>query len=149
MQALKILIFFLTQVDFFNMFVNRNNKRILIMNELTNCPYCSGDFIIREVECQGCKTQIKSNFKVNRFHMFKPDDLYFIEVFLKNEGNIKLVEKDLGISYPTVKSRLKNIVNTLGYRPKSNDDDKMKILNSLSEGEIDVNEALKNLGNTD
>ena len=119
------------------------------MNELTNCPYCAGDFIIKEVECQGCKTQIKSSFKVNRFHMFKPDDLYFIEVFLKNEGNIKLVEKDLGISYPTVKSRLKNIVNTLGYRPKSNDDDKMKILNSLSEGEIDVNEALKNLGNTE
>jgi hypothetical protein len=117
------------------------------MNELTNCPYCSGDFLIKEVECQGCKTLIKSNFKVNRFHMFKPEDLYFIEIFLKNEGNIKLMEKDLGISYPTVKGRLKSIINTLGYKPKNSDlDDRVKILNSLSDGEINVKEAIKSLG---
>jgi hypothetical protein len=79
--------------------------------------------------------------------MFKPEDLYFIEIFLKNEGNIKLMEKDLGVSYPTVKSRLKNIVKTLGYKSKSSDsEDRVKILNALSEGEIDVKEAIKNLG---
>jgi len=116
------------------------------MHELTNCPYCNGDFVIKEVECQGCKTLIKSNFKVNRFHMFKPEDLFFIEVFLKNEGNIKLMEKDLGISYPTVKSRLKKVINTLGYKSKSIDsEDRVKILNSLSKGEINVKEAIKNL----
>ena len=117
------------------------------MHELTNCPYCSGDFVIKEVECQGCKTQIKSNFKVNRFHMFNPEDLYFIEIFLKNEGNIKLMEKDLGISYPTVKGRLKKIINALGYKAKSNDsEDRLKILKSLSDGEIDTKQAIKNLG---
>lgn len=117
------------------------------MNELSNCPYCNGDFVIKEVECQGCKTQIKGNFKVNRFHMFKSEDLYFIEIFLKNEGNIKLMEKDLGVSYPTVKSRLKNIVNILGYKSQSSDSEKkVRILNSLSSGEIDVKQAIKNLG---
>lgn len=116
------------------------------MHALSNCPYCGGDFIIKEVECKGCKTQIKSTFKVNRFHMFKPEDLYFIEIFLKNEGNIKLMEKDLRISYPTVKSRLKNIVKALGYTSKGNDsEDRVKILNSLSAGEIDVKEAIKRL----
>ena len=117
------------------------------MHELTNCPYCSGDFLIKEVECQGCKTLIKSNFKVNRFHMFNREDLYFIEIFLKNEGNIKLMEKDLSKSYPTVKSRLKNIINTLGYKSKSSDsEDRVKILNAISDGEIDVKEAIKSLG---
>lgn len=116
------------------------------MHELTNCPYCNGDFVIKEVECQGCKTVIKSNFKVNRFHMFKPEDLYFIEVFLKNEGNIKLMEKDLGVSYPTVKGRLKNIINTLGYKSNNSDStERLKILNALSEGEIDVKGAIKSL----
>ena len=116
------------------------------MHELTNCPYCGGDFLIKEVECQGCRTVTKSNFRVNRFHMFKPEDLYFIEVFLKNEGNIKLVEKDLGVSYPTVKNRLKNIINTLGYMAKNNySEDRIKILNELSDGEIDVKEAIKRL----
>ena len=117
------------------------------MNELTNCPYCGGDFIIKEVECQGCKTQIKGNFRVNRFHMFSPEDLYFMEVFLKNEGNIKLVEKDLGISYPTVKSRLKNIVKILGYKSNNTDsEERVRILRALSKGEIDVKEAIKSLG---
>ncbi len=117
------------------------------MHELTNCPYCGGDFVIKEVECQGCKTLIKGNFKVNRFHMFKPEELYFIEVFLKNEGNIKLMEKDLGVSYPTVKSRLKNIIKTLGYKARSGDsEERVKILSALSEGKIDVKEAIKSLG---
>ena len=117
------------------------------MHELTNCPYCGGDFVIKEVECQGCKTQIKSNFTVNRFHMFKQEDLYFIEVFLKNEGNIKLMEKDLGISYPTVKSRLKSIIKTLGYKSKPGDsEERVKILGALSEGKIDIKEAIKSLG---
>jgi hypothetical protein len=79
--------------------------------------------------------------------MFKPEELYFIEIFLKNEGNIKLMEKDLGVSYPTVKSRLKNIIQTLGYQSKNSDtEDRVKILKTLSDGEIDVKEALKNLG---
>ena len=117
------------------------------MNELTNCPYCGGDFIIKEVECQGCKTQIKGNFRVNRFHMFSPEDLYFIEIFLKNEGNIKLMEKDLGVSYPTVKSRLKNIIKILGYKSENTgSEERVNILKSLSNGEISVKEAMKSLG---
>lgn len=116
------------------------------MNELSNCPYCASDFVIKEVECQGCKTQIKGNFKANRFNLFTMEDLFFIEIFLKNEGNIKLMEKDLGVSYPTVKSRLKNIVKTLGYQEDdSNAKHRMKVLSDLSEGKIDVNDAIKHL----
>ena len=134
-------------IDIFNILINKNNEQAENMNELTNCPYCGGDFLIKEVECQSCKTLIKSNFRVNRFHMFKPEDLYFIEVFLKNEGNIKLMEKDLGVSYPTVKSRLKNIIKILGYKSKCSDsEDRVKILNALSNNEIDVKEAIKQLG---
>lgn len=137
----------MTNTIYVNKLIKNNNKEVENMNELSNCPYCGGDFVIKEVECQGCKTLIKSNFKINRFHMFKKEDLYFIEVFLKNEGNIKLMEKDLGISYPTVKSRLKNIIKTLGYKAKDDDPEKrLKILNALSDGEINVKEALKNLG---
>lgn len=116
------------------------------MKEITNCPYCASDFLIKEVECQGCQTQIKGKFQTNRFHMFGPEDLFFIEIFLKNEGNIKLVEKDLNISYPTVKNRLKSIIKTLGYQEENNQSaQRIKILNELSEGKIDVESAMKNL----
>ena len=70
-----------------------------------------------------------------------------MEVFLKNEGNIKLVEKDLGVSYPTVKSRLKNIVKILGYKSDNTDsEERVRILKALSNDEIDVKEAIKGLG---
>lgn len=116
------------------------------MKELTNCPFCSGDFVIKEVECQGCKSQIKGSFKSNRFHLFNQEDLFFIETFLKNEGNIKLMEKDLGISYPTVKNRLKNIITTLGYQMEENSSrQRVKILSDLSDGKLSVDEAMKNL----
>ena len=137
----------MTIIKKFDIYVNINNIKVENMHELANCPYCGGDFLIKEVECQGCKTLIKSNFRVNRFHMFKQEDLYFIEVFLKNEGNIKLMEKDLGVSYPTVKSRLKNIIKTLGYKSKKTDsEERVTILSALSNGEIDVKEAIKSLG---
>ncbi|EKD71300.1 MAG: hypothetical protein ACD_46C00220G0004 [uncultured bacterium] len=116
------------------------------MNELTCCPYCQNDFVIKAVECTGCETKINGNFTVNRFHIFNPEDLFFIEIFLKNEGNIKLMEKDLGISYPTVKSRLKSIIKILGYQAEdSNSTQRIKILNDLSSGIIDVKGAIKNL----
>ena len=126
------------------------------MNELNCCPFCEGDYSIKEVECQSCHTQIKGSFKLNRFHMFKPEDLYFIEIFLKNEGNIKLMEKDLGVSYPTVKGRLKTIISNLGYDtpvPKTSSvssassENRVKILKELSSGKIDVKAAMKDLGN--
>lgn len=117
------------------------------MRELTHCPYCQGDFTIMEVHCQECQTQIRGNFRLNRFHMMSPEDLLFIEMFLKNEGNIKLMEKDLGVSYPTVKGRLKNIITALGYRSEeeSASSQRLVILNDLSEGKIDVKTAMKNI----
>lgn len=117
------------------------------MNELTCCPYCKSDFLVKEVECQGCHTNIKGVFKTNRFHFFTHEELFFIETFLKNEGNIKLVEKDLSISYPTVKSRLKGIIKKLGYHHYEDkvEHQRHSVLRELSEAKIDVKEALKML----
>ena len=114
------------------------------MKELTCCLYCQGDLLIKEVEFQSCTTRVKGEFKTNRFHMFAPDELFFIEVFLKNQGNIKLVEKERQISYPTVKSRLKSIIKTLGYQVEDvKENQRVTILNDLSAGRLNVKEAIK------
>lgn len=118
------------------------------MKELTCCPFCNDKFIIKEVECQNCRTQIKGRFKAHRFHSFSEEDLYFIEMFLKNEGNIKLMEKDLKISYPTVKNRLKSITKALGYEADGGNaisNQRVQILNDLSNGKIDVTAAMNSL----
>lgn len=69
----------------------------------------------------------------------------FLETFIKNRGNIKEVEKDLGISYPTVKNKLENVIEALGYTPRYNEPrvDKKEVLKKLNEGEISSDEAIK------
>ncbi len=115
------------------------------MKELSNCLYCQGDLQIKEAECLSCSTKVIGSFTTNRFHMFDKADLFFIEMFLKNEGNIKLMEKDLRISYPTVKSRLKNIIHSLGYAKDADEEKRIQILQDLAEKKITVKDALKNL----
>lgn len=127
------------------------------MKELTNCPFCKGDLIIKTAKCSQCHTEIRGDFRFSRFHMFDKEQLYFIEIFLKNEGNIKLVEKELGISYPTVKNKLQKVIKTLGYTPHQNADEKkdyknevkkerLKVLNDLSKGLIDTKDAIEKIG---
>ena len=71
----------------------------------------------------------------------------FVEIFIKNRGNIKEIEKDLGISYPTVRRNLDQVIEALGYSVKPNEEEinKKDILEKLSVGEITPEEALKKL----
>ena len=123
------------------------------MQAFSNCPFCKGEVFIKEFECSHCHTEIRGKFRQNRFNLFSKEQLYFIEVFLKNEGNIKLVEKDLGISYPTVKSKLQKIIGILGYTDpsaqeeiESQKQERLALLDQLKNGKADVVETLKKLG---
>ncbi|HPQ02950.1 MAG TPA: DUF2089 domain-containing protein, partial [Bacillota bacterium] len=73
----------------------------------------------------------------------------FIEVFIKNRGNIKEVEKDLGISYPTVRNRLDAVIAALGYAVDDSEDDvatrRKEIIESLAKGEITADDAVRQL----
>ncbi len=125
------------------------------MKEISTCPVCDGEVIITEVKCTQCKSEIRGKFHSNRFNLFSKEQLYFIEIFLKNEGNIKMVEKELGISYPTVKGKLQKISKVLGYTPEASAQaaveaqkakERMKLLKQLKEGTVNFDEAMKKMG---
>ncbi|MCK5073202.1 MAG: DUF2089 domain-containing protein [Bacteriovoracaceae bacterium] len=117
------------------------------MKQLTKCPYCEGNFEVQKVKCLSCETEISGSFNTNRFHVFSSEQLYFIEVFLNMEGNIKLVEKELGISYPTVKNRLHKIIEMLGYKKEKSPvkNKKTELLKKLSDGELSFDKVMKEL----
>jgi len=77
--------------------------------------------------------------------MLNAEQTAFAEVFLSCRGNIKEVEKALGISYPTVRSRLDDALETMGYAVKRKDD-KSDVLEALSRGEISINDAASAIG---
>ncbi len=118
----------------------------MVNNILSICPVCGEKLYITELYCGKCGTKIEGQFQLDKFSYLSSEHKYFIEIFLKCRGNIKEVEKELNISYPTVRSRLNDVIAALGYKVESQDKpgtDKKEVLDMLSKGEISYEEALK------
>jgi hypothetical protein len=115
---------------------------------LEKCPTCGGGLTITGLHCPSCHTRIESQYSPCRFCRLSQESLDFIEIFVKNRGNIKEMERELGISYPTVRSRLNAVIEELGYEVKAESspaDDiaekRREILKQLNAGEISATEA--------
>lgn len=113
---------------------------------LTKCPVCNFNLKVTKLKCNSCNTIIENEFELSKFAYLSVEQLEFAEVFLKCRGNIKDVEKAMGISYPTVRSKLDDVILALGYllnkKPKISN---KEVLDMLESGEISAEEALKAL----
>lgn len=112
------------------------------------CPVCGSGMHVTKLECSHCNTAIEGKFDICTFCRLGDDHLKFVEVFIKSRGNIKEVERELGISYPTVRSKLDNVIRAMGYdvadSPADETGEKRKeILDLLDKGEISSKEAIK------
>jgi hypothetical protein len=79
------------------------------------CPVCGEQLSITRLGCQKCTTAIEGEFEPCEFCRLPAEDLEFVKVFIKCRGNIKDVEKELGISYPTVRGKLDAVIKGLGF----------------------------------
>lgn len=114
------------------------------------CPICSHSLHVKKLECSHCHTTIENEFTLPKFASLSAEQMHFVEVFLVSRGNIKEVEKELGISYPTVRSKLNNIITLLGHDQQPTEEteqSKTKIITMLENGEITAKEAVKLLKN--
>lgn len=111
---------------------------------LTVCPVCSKPLCVTRLRCNACDTTIEGTFESCKFCQLTEEQRDFIEVFLTSRGNIKEVERLLGISYPTVRSRLDAVIEALGYRiEREQNDQRRQILEALDKGEITSEEAIR------
>lgn len=118
------------------------------------CPVCDHEMKISKLTCTHCPTKIEGEFSSCKFCRLPAEQLIFIEAFIKCRGNIKEVEKELGISYPTVRSRLDSVIEELGYRvdrdkekvdPQEESQRRQEILEALDRGEITPQEATRQM----
>ncbi len=112
------------------------------------CPVCGQKLSVSKLTCHHCETTIEGNFESCRFCGLSAEQKHFVEVFLKSRGNIKEVERELGISYPTVRGRLDNVLEAMGYRVEQEDRletsrQRRDILEQLAKGEIAADDAVK------
>ncbi|WP_343208585.1 DUF2089 domain-containing protein [Anaerolentibacter hominis] len=115
---------------------------------ISRCPVCGRKLKVVKLQCENCDTAIENDFALSKFDYLSPEDLYFAETFLKCRGNIKEVEKELKISYPTVRSRLDDIIRKLGGRPDVPPPSvsvRKEILDALENGDITPEEALEQM----
>ncbi|MFA6801792.1 MAG: DUF2089 family protein, partial [Acholeplasmataceae bacterium] len=89
----------------------------------------------------------EGDFTLSKFNYMNADKLYFIEIFIKNRGNIKAIEKELSISYPTVKKMLDEVISELGYDVNVDFDQKYdegEVVNDKNQTKIEIVRKLKN-----
>ena len=112
------------------------------------CPICDTGLRVTELTCPACSTRIVSDLRTCPFCNLPADLLAFLWAFLKSRGNIKEVEKDLGISYPTVRKRLDELLDNLGLEAGggSSSAHRLEVFERLRKGEISVDDAVEALG---
>ena len=112
---------------------------------VSRCPVCESGMTVSELSCESCGTAVRGRFPVPDLCRL-PEDLYqFLVVFIKNRGVIRDVEKELGISYPTVRSRLDNVLAALGFAEQVARVDRNEVIEMLERGEVTAEEAEKML----
>lgn len=119
---------------------------------LGTCPVCDARLYVTTLTCKECSTSINGEFSLSKFDYLPSELQDFALIFLKNAGNIKAIEREMNISYPTVKKYLDEVIKGLGFNnvdyeapPLTRTD----ILKMLKNGEIDFAEAeemLKKIG---
>ncbi len=112
---------------------------------IARCPICAETLAVARLDCVACGTRIEGSFALGRFHQLSAQQLGFLEVFIKARGNFKDVERELGMSYPTVRSRLDAVIRALGFpsqaEPDREAERRKEILRELAEGRIAPDDA--------
>lgn len=117
----------------------------------TRCPLCAQSTHVERVRCEACATALEGRFSLGWVQQLSPEQLAFVRVFLTSRGKIKDVEQALGLSYPTVVSRLDDIVAALQAEatPRApRRESRKQILDDLAAGLIDADEAARRLRHT-
>lgn len=118
------------------------------MNQmLTTCPVCDERLSITRFHCRNCDTMIEGHFDIGRFGRLTPEQTDFLEIFVRCEGKLSRMEPELGMSYPTLRARLTEIISSLGFPvgPETkliSDEERHKILDDLASGKLTSEEAM-------
>ena len=137
---------------------------------ISTCPVCAGELAVTRLHCRSCGSTLEGEFSVGRFGRLTREQLTLLESFLRSRGNLRDMERELGISYPTVRGRVEALVRALGFGPREGSDEaaddaataaaasadttaaRQEILERLGRHEIGADEAaaaIRSLGRTD
>ena len=112
-----------------------------------NCPVCDERLALTRLTCPSCDTELSGGFATCEFCVLTNEDRDVLRVFLASRGNMKDLERHLGVSYPTARARFDALLGKIGIdRPASGPSPtRVELMEQVARGEIDIDEALKRL----
>jgi hypothetical protein len=103
--------------------------------------------LVTRLVCRNCGTGLEGRFAMGRLFQLTSEQLHFVEIFIRCEGKINRVQDELGLSYPTVRSRLDEVIRALGYEAREEREvessQRQEILERLARKEISSEEAFR------
>ncbi len=120
------------------------------------CPVCQENLTITRLECRSCETSIHGAFAFSGLSQLSAEQLHFVETFVRCEGKFNRMEKEYNLSYPTLRTRLRKIIRSLGYMAATkqknapqedglSEAERADVLDQLSEGVITLDQAVAKL----
>jgi hypothetical protein len=111
-----------------------------------DCPVCGDRLALTRLSCRSCGTELSGEFPSCEFCSLSSEDRVVLRVFLASRGNMKELERHLGVSYPTARARFDALLARIGVAPeRPPTGSRVDLLERLARGEIDVDEAMDSL----
>jgi hypothetical protein len=108
---------------------------------LERCPSCGGALEITRLDCRSCETSVLGRYQPCPFCKLSPESADFLLTFVRCRGNVKEMEREMDISYWTVRRRLDDLIQELGVKaaPVQEEDVaalQLEVLERVNRGEI-------------
>ncbi len=122
---------------------------------LNKCPVCGSDMLVTRYHCEACDTSIEGRFANSAFPGLNAEQMDFVQTFVRCEGKITRMESELGLSYPTIRNRLHEVIRAMGFEPGKDegveitDDKRRATLEDLNAGKITTEAAVRILRGED
>ena len=117
----------------------------------TRCPVCRSELEVTRLHCSSCDTSLEGRFTGGPISHLTAEHLDFIVTFVRCEGKINRMEQELGLSYPTIRNRLHEVIRALGFEPGKDEtvdissEKRNSVLEDLEAGKISAAEAMRML----
>jgi len=114
------------------------------------CPVCDGELYISELSCRECEVKIRGDFEIPFFARLDEKEREFLMLFLRSRGSLRDIQREMALSYPTVRHRLDALLAKMGVVvPAPSKEEIDEVLDKLESGEVSVDEAVRLIRNED
>lgn len=118
------------------------------------CPICGDKLMVTRLTCPSCDTTLEGRYQFSRLEQLSPEQRAFVELFVRCDGKLNWVAQELKLSYPSVRSRLDEVIRAMGYEVREAPplEEKQRLANArrevldlLAAGKITSEEAIRRL----